>query len=157
MIYNPRKSSHLKSNDELGVTRLIIGRVRVDGNNGGIVQLVLNLSQGLHQEFRRLLSFLTDCDLELRRADLELLERRVRVDRSAERLHVFRADLREVLHRLEVLTTHVTDALKSSVGKRHEVLAALLGLSLGLGLLLLLVDFAFVLQFVYGVDWFGLE
>ena len=90
-------------------------------------------------------------DLELARCDFEFLEGRVGVDGSAEWLDVLGADLGEVAHGFDVLAAHVTDALESSVRKRHEVLAAFLGLLLLLLLLVLgAIDVDLVVEFVGG-------
>ena len=80
--------------------------------------------------------------------DLQLFQGGVRVDGPAERFHVLRADLGEVLHRLDVLTADVTDALETAIGKGHVVLAGLLRL--------LFVD-VLVVELVHGVDGLGLR
>ena len=79
--------------------------------------------------------------------DLQLLQGRVRVDGPAERFHVLRADLGEVLHRLDVLAADVTDALETAIGKCDVVLA---------GLLRLLFVGVLVVELVHGVDGLGL-
>lgn len=145
-------SSLLQREQISGLTggRLVTGGQRKHG--GRIVVLVLDLGGGgrLDLEFLRfrLGRDRRNGQLEAGRENLQLLEGRVGVDRAAERLHVLGPDLGEILHRLDVLTAHVADALQAAVRQRHVILAGLLGL---------LLVHLLVLELVHRVDGLGLE
>lgn len=136
-----RVSDLLEGEDVSGVCRghLVVGRV-----GQGVGQRHQGVVVRLDLEFLRLVVGCDDRrDGHFGRHDLQLLQRRVRVNRPAKGLHVLGADLGEVPHGLDVLTAGVSDALKAAVGKGHVVLSRLLRLvvlelvrraySLGLG------------------------